>query len=60
VTPKRIVRIRKALGLTQQDLAEKIGAFRESVSRWESGKNEPRGANLKALLDLEKAIKKKK
>jgi len=53
--------LRRALGLTQQKLADIIGAHRESVARWEIGQNTPRGANLKALRALaEKANRKGK
>jgi DNA-binding transcriptional regulator YiaG len=58
MTPKRIVKLRQALGLTQQQLADRIGAMQPTVARWETGKNQPRGANLKALLELEKKAKK--
>ena len=58
MSPKRIVKLRKALGLTQEQLAERIGAQRPTVARWETGKNQPRGANLKALIELEKTLKK--
>ena len=44
--------LRKLLGLTQQKLADLIGAQRHTVARWEAGVNEPRGANLKALKEL--------
>jgi DNA-binding transcriptional regulator YiaG len=56
VTAKQIILLRRKLGLTQQALADLIGAYRETVARWEMGKNEPRGANLKALLELEKKV----
>lgn len=55
--PKDIIKLRKKLGLTQSGLAERIGASRETVSRWESGKHPPEGANLKALKDLRKGKK---
>jgi DNA-binding transcriptional regulator YiaG len=58
ISPKRILKIRKALGLTQEQLAEQLGAQRSTVARWELGNNEPRGANLKLLLELEKQAKK--
>lgn len=58
--PKRIVKLREALGLTQRQFAEKIGAHQPTVARWETGKNQPRGANLKALMQLEEKVKKKK
>ena len=56
VLPKdntNIVKLRKDLGLTQRQLADMIGAHQPTVARWETGKNEPRGANLKALKELE-------
>jgi DNA-binding transcriptional regulator YiaG len=58
MTPKRILKLRKALGFTQERFAKEIGAFRETVARWETGRNDPRGANLKLLLELEKKAKK--
>ena len=53
MSPKQIVAIRKALKLTQAKLAEKkIGAQRPTVARWETGRNMPKGAYLKALEAL--------
>jgi DNA-binding transcriptional regulator YiaG len=52
MTPKQIRIIRDALGLTQQQLAEMIGAQRPTVARWETGVNRPQGANLKVLKEL--------
>ena len=37
-----------------------IRSSSETVARSEAGKNEPRGANLKLLLELEKQVKQKK
>ena len=59
MTPKQVIALRKALKLTQQQLADRIGAQRHTVSRWETGENEPRGANLKLLMGLEKQAKHK-
>ena len=53
MTPKRIVRIREALGLTQQQLADRLGAQQPTVARWETGANQPKGAYLKLLRELE-------
>jgi DNA-binding transcriptional regulator YiaG len=58
--PHDIRRLRKRLNLTQQQLADKIGAQRASVARWEIGLHQPRGANLKALKELIVKSKKKK
>jgi transcriptional regulator with XRE-family HTH domain len=52
VSPKQIVAIRKTLKLTQAKLAEQIGAQRPTVARWETGRNLPKGAYLKALEAL--------
>lgn len=59
MSPKAILAIRKALNLTQQQLADRIGAQRHTVARWETGRNEPKGAYLKALNALEAKAKKK-
>ena len=59
MTPKQIIKLREELGLTQQQLANMIGAQRHTVSRWETGENEARGANLKALQELQKKAEEK-
>jgi len=38
---QRLELLRERFGLTQQELAEKIGVSREQVSRWERGKQNP-------------------
>jgi len=55
---REVLALRKALNLTQQQLADKIGSQRHTVARWEIGQNEPRGANLKALKALQETVKK--
>jgi DNA-binding transcriptional regulator YiaG len=59
VSPKQILTIRKSLELTQQQLADRIGAQRHTVARWETGVNEPKGAYLKALNALAAKVKRK-
>ena len=59
MTPKQIIKLRADLGLTQQQLADTIGTQQHTVSLWETGKNQPRGATLKALRELEKKAKAK-
>ena len=57
MTSKQVVKIREVLDLTQQQLADLIGAQQSTVARWELGQNEPRGANLKALRELARKAK---
>ncbi len=59
MTPRQIVALRKTLKMTQQQLADTIGAQRHTVARWEIGENEPRGANFKALRELAEKAKRK-
>jgi DNA-binding transcriptional regulator YiaG len=60
MTPQEIVKLRDDLGLTQRQLAEKIGAHQPTIARWELGHNRPRGAYLKALQELRAKVKKTK
>lgn len=39
---------REELGLTQEQLAEQLGIWQGSFSKWESGQREPRSDQLKA------------
>ena len=48
-TPGRIRTLREALGLTQADLAEKLGVDKMTVARWEWGKMVPSAPAIKAL-----------
>ncbi|MCL2630319.1 MAG: helix-turn-helix domain-containing protein [Firmicutes bacterium] len=50
----KIAEIRKAIGLTQDELAEKLFVTRQAVSRWERGETTPSLETLKALADLYK------
>lgn len=38
---ERIKELRKALGLTQQEFADRIGVKRNTIAQYESGRNEP-------------------
>ena len=40
---------RLAAGLTQGQLAEKVGCQQRDISRWEAGQREPKATNLKKL-----------
>lgn len=49
---ERIAAARKAAGLTQEALGEKLGVSRQAVSKWESGASDPSTSNLLALARL--------
>lgn len=44
-------RLRQGLGVTQQALADQLGVRQQTVSEWETGLYQPRGASAR-LLDL--------
>ena len=41
--------LRRHLGLTQQELSEKLGTRQQTISEWETGMYQPRGASAKLL-----------
>lgn len=42
----RIAAVRKAAGLTQEQLGELLGVTRQAVSKWESGQTTPDAATI--------------
>lgn len=48
---KKIFELRKAGNLSQEQLAEKIGISRQSISKWESGESVP---EIERLVELSK------
>ncbi len=44
--------LREALGLTTQELADKLGVARYTINRWESGQTKPLPAFVKILERL--------
>jgi transcriptional regulator with XRE-family HTH domain len=48
--PIRLLEYRKVHGLSQEQLAAKIGVAQTTVARWESGERQPAGLRLKALM----------
>lgn len=48
---EQIAQRRRALGMTQQKLADRVGAHQSHVSHWESGYRHPRASSLLAIAD---------
>ena len=46
-----IARLRREKGMTQGQLAEKVGCYTKDISRWETGKHRPAAESLKALAE---------
>jgi len=49
--------IRKSLGLTQKQLAEKTGSKRENIAKYETGKAMPPGDFILRLQQLQPAAR---
>ena len=53
---ERIQALRQHLHLTQQEMARELGTRQQTISEWETGAYQPRGASAKLLsLVAEKA-----
>ena len=46
---QRIRALRRHLGLTQRELAERLGTRQQTISEWEKGMYQPRGASSTVL-----------
>ena len=46
---QRILALRQHLGLTQQALADQLGTRQQTISEWEKGLYQPRGASATLL-----------
>lgn len=49
---EKILHLRKANNLTQEQLAEQLDVSRQSVSKWESGQSSPESDKLTALSNI--------
>jgi transcriptional regulator with XRE-family HTH domain len=58
MTPVRVRRIRKALGLSQHDFARVVWVTYSTLSRWERGLAVPFGLHLHILVILEQGLAK--
>lgn len=50
--PDEVRKIRNEVGLSQRELAEKIGVSVNSISNWETGKTSPRRGSVRNLVEL--------
>ena len=48
----KILSLRKGAGLTQSELAQKIGVTIQTISRWENGISIPSPKRIKQMADL--------
>lgn len=46
---QRVRTLRQHLGLTQRELAERLGTRQQTISEWERGMYQPRGASATLL-----------
>ena len=63
MTKDEVKQLRAKLGMTQQELADKLGVTQTSVARWEMGMHqieEPTARLLKLLVKIEKNQRGKK
>lgn len=44
--------LRKAKGLSQEDMAEKLGVSRQAISKWENGLTSPEMANIAGICEI--------
>ena len=58
--PKMIRELRTVLGLTQEQLAAKVGVTFTTVNRWENNKAKPSPLALQKIKQLQKKLKQKK
>ena len=49
---KKIKQLREELGLTQKDVAQRLGLNPSAVNRWETGEKRPELPNLVKLADM--------
>lgn len=48
---EKLIKLRKGNGMSQEQLAEKLGVSRQAISRWESGDSTPDMINLFGLCE---------
>ncbi|MFN0146046.1 MAG: helix-turn-helix domain-containing protein [Dehalococcoidia bacterium] len=48
-TAERVAELRASLGLSQAGFGEELGVRQQTVSEWETGRYQPRGASARML-----------
>ena len=48
----KLIQLRKAKGLSQEDLADSLGVSRQAISRWEQGNTFPDLPNLQKIVKV--------
>lgn len=51
-TAQRLQQLRKEKGMSQEELAERLGVSRQAVSKWESGQSSPDVEKIVAASEL--------
>ncbi len=54
---EHIQALRRHLELTQQEMAEEMGSRQQTISEWETGMYQPRGASAKLLTIIAERAK---
>lgn len=49
---KKMIELRKQNGLSQQDLADRLGVSRQAISRWETGAVQPLADSVRGLAQV--------
>ena len=49
---ERLIKLRKEKGLSQEELAEKLGLSRQAISKWERGESSPDMENIVQLTKI--------
>ncbi len=54
---ERIQALRRHLGMTQQEMANRLGTRQQTISEWETGMYEPRGTSATLLSFIARETK---
>ena len=51
---ENLIRLRKARGLSQEDIGNELNVARQTISKWENGETSPDLQKLTELSDLDR------